>query len=356
MTAVRFDADARRVVGSAIQISDPVAISALGVANLALSTNGTMVYVPRGGASTPSRQLLIVDRDGHESPINAPLRNYMGVRFSPDGTRLVVNTYDEDNDNLWVWDTVRQLFSRLTFDRALDYAPVWTPDGQHVIFTSTRTGSGNLYIHAADGSGADARLTSNPNTQVPSSVTRDGRTILAYENRTTSAYDLIAVPFDPGAAEPVEQARTLTALAGRQQNPIVSPDGRFLAYESDESGRFEVYVQPYPSLAGGRWQVSTAGGTQPAWSRAGRELLFLDGDHHLTSVSTDTTGTTLRYGGPVRLLQTAYITPEIFRSYDVSPDGQRFVFLKEAATPSHAGVVVVQHWQDELAHAPSLVR
>lgn len=133
-----------------------------------------------------------------------------------------------------------------------------------------------------------------------------------------------------------------------ERNAEISPDGRFLAYESNESGRAEIYVRPFPRVDSGRWQVSTGGGTQAAWARSGRELFYLDGSNTLIAVPVQTTGATLSAGNSARVFDRAYATPVGFRTYDVSPDGQRFLMIKDDPNATAAGMVVVVNWSEEL--------
>ena len=348
--AVRFDLARRAVVGDPVRVVEGVSVSTQGAANTAVTLAGTLLYVPSGAGGATLRSLVWVDRQGHETPIPAPPRAYLSARLSPDSTRVVVNAYDQEND-IWVWDLARQTLTRLTFDPAIDAAPVWTPDGRRLVFASNRGGVYNLYARAADGTGTEVRLTTSANLQAPTSVTHDGAFVVGYEFRPKTGSDLVRVALDGAAG-----GRGASAAAGLVETPFternaeVSPDGHFLAYESDDSGRFEIYVRPFPDVATGRWQVSTGGGTQPVWTRGGRELVYLDGATHLTAVPVETTGSTFRAGTPATLVTTVYATPDLYRSYDVSPDGQWFLMIKQdtGQTAPSPSFVVVQNWFEEL--------
>ena len=213
----------------------------------------------------------------------------------------------------------------------------------------------NLYARAADGTGADVRLTTSANAQTPNSVTPDGTFVIGHEVRPQAGRDLVRVALDGGSAgrgTGTSTAEGLVETPFEEGNGEVSPDGRFLAYQSDESGRNEIYVRPYPQAANGKWQVSTGGGMMPAWTRGGRELVFLDGANRLIAVSVDATGSAFGWRTPAMLFTTAYATPSFPRAYDVSPDGQRFLMIKEGAagteTAPPASIVVVQNWLEEL--------
>jgi eukaryotic-like serine/threonine-protein kinase len=352
--AVAFDPVQLTVMGDPMRVVEGVSVSSLGAAGATVTQAGTLAYVPRGAGDATLRSLVWVDRQGHETSLPAPARAFVSLRLSPDGTRVVVNTYDQESD-LWVWDLARKTLTRLTFDPGIDLGPVWTPDGRRVLFASNRAGAYNPYVRAADGTGVDVPLSASPNPTYPISVTRDGAFVLGNEFRSRTAYDLMRTPLDKGAVRSgtdTAAVETLLATPAAEVNPEVSPGGNFVAYQSDESGRFEIYVRPYPQLSNGRWQVSTGGGTMPVWTRDGKELIYLDAATHLTAAPVETTGSTFHAGTPTTLVSTAYATPDSNRSYDVSPDGQRFLVIKEGGTGNEtavpAGLVVVQNWSEEL--------
>ncbi len=353
LSAVRFDLARRAVVGDPVAVVEGVTISTSGAAKVTVTETGTLVYVPGAQASAARRTLVWVDRRGRETPIQAPPRDYVGPRLSPDATQIAVEIRDQEND-IWIWDLARQALRRLTFDPAIDRDPVWTPDGRRVIFASSRTGAFDLYARAADGTGTDVRLTASTNSQYAMSVTPDGAYVIGNEVRLRTAFDVVRFALNGTAAGRggFAAAEGLVETPFQDRNPEVSPDGRFLAYQSDESGRAEIYVRPYPQTANGRWEVSSGGGSRPAWARSGRELFYLDAANQLTVVPVETTGATFRAGAAARVLATAYAGPFAWRPYDVSPDGQRFLMLKNEVSKSESaappGIVVVQNWLEEL--------
>jgi eukaryotic-like serine/threonine-protein kinase len=310
-----------------------------------------------GGVSVQMspRSLVWVDRKGREEPIKAPPRPYGSPRISPNGTQVKLGVTDQDGNDIWIWDLARETLRRLTFAPGSDSLALWTPDGARIIFTSDRAGVLNLHSHAADGTGGAERLTTSPNQQFPSSISPDGMLVAGFEWVSFAAPTQLA----PSKAWHV-RVYPLTDAAAPAQTLFegtwaeFSPNGRYLAYSlvSGEPGRSEVYVRPFPDVEAGRWQISTTGGTRPAWARSGRELFYLDATNTLTAVPVQTAGPTFSVGKPAKVFDATYSTPFPPRSYDVSADGQRFLMLKESgagdpnATPMR--MVVVEHWFQEL--------
>jgi len=349
--AVRFDLERLEMLGDPMPVVEGVWTAGGGAANYGVSRAGTLVYVPAAAAGTPTlRSLVWVDRSGKETPISAPPRAYQAPRLSPDGTRVALTIGEPDND-IYVWDLdARGPLRRLTFDPGIDAGPVWTPDGQRIIFRSGPEGQAeNLFTHAADGSGTSERLTTSPNFQAPSYITPDGTGIVGYQMTAKTAFDIVWFPMKGSASRP------LIGTPSIESNPEISADGRFIAYQSNESGRYEIYVRRFPDVdAGGRWQPSSgAGGTRPVWARNGQELFYLDLENKLTAVPVQTSGGTFAFGSPAELLDTAYVEAiGYLRPYDVAANGQRFLMIKanlpadRAARP--AGFVVVLNWFEEM--------
>jgi serine/threonine-protein kinase len=294
-----------------------------------------------------------VDRKGKETPIPAPPRSYAVARISPDGSRIVLDLRDQTND-MWIWDTTRQTLTFLNLDPGQDISPLWSPDGKRIIWTSSRGGSfPNLFSQAADGSGTPERLTTNPAVQLPTSITPDGATVLLFSSISGNA-DIFRVPI----TEPNRKAELLLSGPATELGAEISPDGKWIAYQSNESGEFQIYVRPYPNVQGSRTQVSTTGGSRAAWARNGRELFYLDGNGLLTAVSAQTIGDAFSAGVPARILNTKYFSGASLgnfdlRAYDVSPDGQRFLMIKDVdaakqTTQTQASIVVVMNWVGEL--------
>ena len=358
LRATRFDLDRLAAIGDPVPIVEQVLSMGNGAVSFAVSREGSLAYVPAsaGNIVVTARSLVWVTREGREEPLKLPPRPYEGVRLSPDGARLAVGIRDGQRD-VWIGDLARQTLTRLTFDPTTDQAPIWTPDGKRIIWSSQRgNGTPNLYMQSADGTGAIQQLTSSPHPTFPTSISQNGATVVAWENNPVTRQDVALV--DIGAAGQQTALRPLIHSSAVEIGAEVSPDGRWLAFESDESGRAEVYVRPFPNVDDGRWQVSAAGGTRPVWARSGRELFYLDSNGMLTSAPVEPTTSTFAAGNPVKVLATRYYPgfTELgldLRGYDVSPDGKRFLMLKDppaesTAQAAPASMVVVLNWIEEL--------
>src|ERR1051325_4589575 len=246
LMAAPFDAEARKVVGGPVSLVEAVAGSGIafgfapsGVGHFAVSAQGTLAYIPFK-AVVEQRALVWVDRNGHQNPLNAPLRSYQYPRISPDGTRVALDIRDQDTD-IWIWDLVRETLSRLTIGTARDILPLWTPDSRRIAFLSERNSrNGNLYWQAADGTGTVERLTESEDGQVPYAFTPDGSK-LVYRVDTappaTTGQDLWVLTLEGRRSEPLLQSPF------NEHNAELSADGRWLASATDESGRNEVFVR-----------------------------------------------------------------------------------------------------------------
>ena len=345
--AIRFDLNRLETYGTAVPVLPQVAVTGNGAGDFAVAADGTLVYVNAPASLAAIKRLLVwVDRTGKEEPLGTPPRAYEHPRLSPDGTRVAIYINDQEND-IWIWDQGRATLGRLTLDPGQDNFPLWTPNGRRIIFSSNRgIGQPNLWSQAADGTGTAERLTTNSHAQFLNGITPDGTAVLYNETTEGMGRDLLQVELDGS-----HRVTPLLQTKFNERNGIVSPDGRWLAYESDNSGSFEVYVRPFPNVGDSQSQVSTAGGRQPLWARSGKELFYLGADETLLSVPVNVIAGGWHAGAPVKLLDARYYTGNgSGRAFDVSPDGQRFLMIKG---PTNAGVpppalIVVQHWDEEL--------
>jgi serine/threonine-protein kinase len=352
--AVPFDPDNWTIAGAPRPVLSDVVTTATGAANFDVSSDGTLVYVPAtlDELNTDERRLVWVSRDGREEATAAQPRAYNLPRLSPDGTRVALQI-DGPENGIWIFDFARETLSRATQVGGPNRAPVWTPEG-HLIFESTFQGRIRLVMQPADSSPRTEHLLESRGTGlIPFSVSNDGATLI-FGNGLAGLMRLS-----------LRGERTATTLiesgTGRlNTNAVISPDGRWLAYDSADSGtQRDVYVRPLPDVNAGRWQVSGAGGSRPLWARDGRELFYVSATGALMRVSVSP-GTAWSPGKPERVLERVYLvgtTPG--RTYDVSPDGQRFLMVTANQTDqqsladgelrrSEAGIVVFTNWFEEV--------
>jgi eukaryotic-like serine/threonine-protein kinase len=350
LRAIPFDPTRLKTHGSAVPVLSRLVTKDTGTGDFAVATDGTLLYLdaPGGLAAANARTLVWVDRSGNEEPVAAPPRGYQHPRLSPDGTRVALSSLDEESD-LWIWDLRRATLTRLTLDPALDWFPTWTLDGRRIVFSSNRGGQSSLWWQAADGTGAAERLTTSSHVQFVTGITPDGTAVLFSEAASTMSVHLLQL-----ALYGTRRVTPLLETRFDERNGIVSPDGRWLAYQSNSSGSFEIYVRPFPNVGGGQWQVSMAGGTRPLWARSGKELFYVGADRALLRVRVEASGATWNAGTPMKLLEGRYYTGDGAsggRAYDVSLDGQRFLMIKAPGTDAGAAppaLIVVQHWFEEL--------
>ncbi len=333
LIAVPFDLRHRRPSGPPVTIARDVSVGNTGGTSAGVSLDGSLVYAPSLRAS--KRQLVVVSREGRAIDLAPELRGYTWPRLSPDGRRLAVGIFPDDGtSDVWLLDLAQRVWSRVTTAGQSDH-PVWTPDGRRLVFAR----DADLWWIAADGSGhADSLLMASGN-RYPSDVTPDGRAVIFHEYGSTSS-GIRRLVFDSAPA-----ATTILPPAYDEAAPALSPDGRWLAYQSDETGRSEIYVRPYPG-PGARLSLSAEGGSEPAWSRDGRSLYYRAGDSMMVAL-TGTTGTGLTVTGRRLLFRGRFLSGDRFRGYDVSPDGQRFYLLRGSEAPST--FIAVHHFFDRLA-------
>jgi serine/threonine protein kinase/Tol biopolymer transport system component len=341
LMAVPFDSQKLTIIGAAVPVVEGVLQSASsGAAQYSLSATGSLVYVSGGVQSAQSR-LVWVNRNGVEQPLAAAAHAYQGPRVSPDGRRVAVGIADQETQ-VWLYDLSRETLTRLTFEGNTNQTPAWTPDGKRIAFISNKEGPQNIFWQLADGSGGLERLTTSEYTDAPMSWSPDGQSLAFFEVNPTTQRDIWVLRLHDRKAQP------FLRTPYNESVPRFSPDGRWLAYISNESGRYEIYVQPYPG-PGGKWQISTEGGTEPAWNPNGRELFYRSGNKMMAVDIATQPG--LNAGKPRVLFERAYLpTPLTFPNYDVSPDGQRFLMLKpsESAVVAPTQINVVLNWFEEL--------
>jgi serine/threonine-protein kinase len=349
--AVPFDVETLQVKGSAVAVVEGVQRGVAGsggrggTANYDISDGGALAYVPAFflAADVP-RRLLSVDRGGASEQLIDEQRNYWRPRISPDGTRVAVEVSTPGQEvQIWIVDLERRTSSPLTADAAAAY-PVWSPNSESVIFRWSYEGTAGIYRQAADGSGGPRLLLEWPSILRPADAFRDG--VVAFSIGSPRD-DIRTVPLDGG------EVSEFLSTPAREHMASFSPDGKWLAYTSNESGQDEVYVRRYPRAAGAGILVSIGGGVGPIWAPDGSALYYRGASGDLMAVPT-TLSPAFRHGRPQPLFRYAgvYRMSGTAAAYDIHPDGQRFIMVSEVAgsdaTQARQQVNIVLNWTEEL--------
>ncbi len=308
------------------------------------SRNGILVLYSGGGTGS-SNQLAWFDRTGKEvGTVGAPARSRNAIALSPDGKRVVVErNLEGPSSDLWITDMEHSgTETRLTFDASINRDPVWSPDGRRVAFASTRKGHADLYLKASNGTGEDELLFESKDAKGPTDWSRDGRFLIFVNTDAKTSEDLWALPVT-GDKKPIPLLRTQY----REGQAQLSPDSRWLAYASNESGQYQVYVQPFApgrdTPMTGKWQISTTGGEQPRWRGDGKELFYLDRDRKVMAVDVRATAQSFDRGAPRGLFDSRI--NNFSRAYAPSPDGARFLMpVPQGARGEAPPLTVVVNW------------
>jgi len=354
--AAPFRLDRLEVAGPSAPAIESIASSANnGGAQYAISDTGTVVYVP-GRAVSSAAPIEWLDHTGKISPLRAMPSEWSNPAFSPDGKQIAMDISDGSQSDVWTYDWSRDTMTRLTFDAADDARPVWSPDGKRIIFASRRGDKStfNLYWQRADGTGEVQRLTESKNNQMPTSFHPGGKSVAFFEVTPNNANDLMILPIEGAESAGWTPGKPSVFLNApyTESSAMFSPDGRWIAYISNESGRNEIFVRPFPG-PGGKWQISTAGGDDPTWSRVRHELLFASAtDARIMSAQYSAEGESFRADKPAVWSPVQFIArPRApSRDIDLHPDGQRFAVAAASAdgNTKQDKVVFVFNYFDEL--------
>jgi serine/threonine-protein kinase len=336
--AAPFDLDRLEESGPAVPALEQVtSLPATGGAQFEAARNGTLVY--QEGQNVGDRPIHWMDRDGTVTPLRSTLANWFNPQFSPDGRHLALQIL-EAHDDIWVYEWDRDTLTRLTTDPGDDVRPAWTADSRRITFASARADKKtlNLYWQRADGTGDAQRLTESRNSQVPGSWHPSGR-FFAFEERILGTRtDLMILPMAGDEGSGWKPGTPTAFLNSGGRDPKFSPDGRWIAYTSNETGRNEVYVRPFPG-PGGKWQISTGGGAYPVWSRAKHEIFYaVGGELMVASFAAD--GDAFRADKPRSWSTRRFVEHGGNRSFDLHPDGLRFALEAE---PQATGAAPREH-------------
>ena len=323
---VPFDLDRLELSGTPIPILEGVLVTGGGASQFTFSNDGSLIYAQGGEATGATQRTLVwVDREGREDPLGLDTGEYGSPRVSPDGMSVALGVRDPDNSDVWMVDVARGTPSRVTTHAAQDGRPLWTPDGDRIVFASDRAGSNGLFWRTADGGGNAELLLAIDGVDglSASSWSPEGDVLVFQYVPQGTSFDIAVLSMDDDRAwEPLIQT------AASEQTPAVSPNGLWMAYTSDETGEREVYVERFPDL-GGKQRISTAGGSRPIWSSNGRELFYfreLGSSSQVWAAPIDSEPT-LTPGTPQLLFEGNYFQVGA-HPYDLAPDG-RFLMIQE---------------------------
>lgn len=340
--AVPFDLETMTVSGSPFPVLQVLASPVSGAAAFAVSDTGSLVYVPAGATIG---NLVWVDRKGALEALGAPARDYFQrLQLSPDGKRVVTVIQEGGWRDIWVYDITRRALTKLTFGEGDNASPTWSPDGQRIAFSRYKDGKFTMMAKSADGSGSEETLLSAQSlTAIPGSWSPDGKVIAYWELSRNGKWEIWVLPLE-GNRKP----QPFLATQFDQTFAAFSPDGKHLAFASNESGHYEVYVVPF-GHGSGKWQISTGGGNFPVWARNGKQLFYRESGNIM---SVDVITQPVFSASAPRVIVPAKATASLssgLDNFDVSPDGQRFLVHQQS---SEAGQTVqinfVLNWSQEL--------
>ncbi len=343
LLAQPFDPHSLKLSGEPLRVAEPLGVgSPPGYATYSVADSGVLAYVP--GVS-PNRELVWFDRGGKELGSVGEPGVYISPALSPDEKRVAVGIRDirAASTDIWLIDLARGIRSRFTFSPASGYIARWSPDGSRVMFTSNREGFPDFYEKASSGAGEEKLVFRSDQDKFLTDWSQDGRFLAYHAPGPRTGWDVWVLPLS-GDRKPIPFVQTEFTEAQGQ----FSPDGKWLAYASDESGLFEVYVRPFPA-PGGKWQVSTSGGTQPQWRRDGKELFYLAEDGGLMGVDVKA-DSTFEAGAPRPLFHARFPTASapFLRTYSVTSDGQRFLVTRVMEEDKAIPITVVLNWTADL--------
>jgi serine/threonine-protein kinase len=343
--AAPFDVGGRRLTGDPRQIADRIPVTIIGPVDFAIATNGTLVYsVDDAGTS---RALTWIDRSGRSTPFDSTWKGeFTSPILSPDGSRVAVVVREGSQSHVWTKSVAGGPATRLTLEHRTSIAPAWSPDGRWVSYIAGvgAANSGDVWKLPADGSGRAVRVLQSArplSEQVW--VLGSGDLLVRTTTPTVGTGDILVHSSGDTTA-----ARPLASSPHSEYSPSASPDGKWMAYSSNETGRFEVYVVPIANSGSAKWPVSSGGGLTPRWSPRGDELFYLDLQSNFVAARVTTSPSFAIQGSRILFNASGFVFPGISRhNFDVAPDGQRFLMVQRADGVKSGHVEVVEHLFDK---------
>jgi len=340
LLAQPFDARSLTLKGEPVPVAEPVGTAQGGaLGHFSVSRNGVLIYTLGGSASN---RMVWLDRTGKLLGQVGQPGDILTASLSPSGDRVAARVADPQTGNrdVWVFELTRGTATRFTFNAAYEGLPIWSPDGNRILFASDRNGVYDLYQKPANGSADEESLLVSKEVKWPGDFSRDGKYLAYFAFNAQNNFDILVLPLT-GDRKPIPFVHS----SFNETLPRFSPDGRWIAYVSDASGRREVYVQPFPG-PGGKWQVSTSGGDEPAWRNDGRELFYLGTDGRLMSVEIKT-GAAFEAGVPTALFPMT-ATPDGWTRYAPTADGKRFLVVAPERSQTLTPTTVVLNWNADV--------
>ena len=344
LMAQAFDAGSGKATGQAFPITENVGYDPnYSVGLFSASTTG-VIAIGMSSNSTGNRHLVWFDRNGKRLGEVGSAGNQFDFSLSPDEKKVAIRRIDAQtrNHDLWLIDLLRQTESRFTFRPAVDDDPVWSPDGSTIYFDSNPDGIPNIHRKPSSGVGSEELFLKSSVSSIPLDCSPDGRYLLFVNTDPQTKEDLWILPLT-GEKKPFPYLQSdASEISG-----MFSPDGRWIAYASNESGKYEVYVQAFPSKQG-KWQVSTGGGAHPVWNKNGKEIFYLAPDKKLMAVDVTSTGTSFEQGIPKPLFTTDVDSYVSFNRFVVSKDGKRFLINTSVEGTNPKPIMVILNWTAEI--------
>ncbi|HXZ20301.1 MAG TPA: protein kinase, partial [Candidatus Acidoferrales bacterium] len=353
--AMPFDLKRLEPAGEAVPAVEQVLSSPdYGGAQFSFSETGSLVYVHgKSGGTLVSVQWM--GQDGKLQPLRKTPADIYEPAFSPDGKRLALEIHDAARSDIWIYDWQRDTLTRLTFEGESNYSPVWTADGQRIAYTvSDKAGRHSIYWKRADGAGDAQRLTESKGSQYPASWSPDGKVLalFAADPNSPTNWDIYTLTMqgDEKTGWKPGEPKLFLGTPAIEVRPVFSPDGRWLAYMSNESGDMEVYVRPFPG-PGGKWQISSGGGEDPVWSRTSKQLFYETPKQQIMFVGYSAAADSFQVGKPALWSEGQFTSRGLAINFDLHPDGKRFAVLKSPAGEPEQQfnkIVFVSNFFDEL--------